>query len=562
MKLNYIELILQIKKPYKYILLFIILSLSAATLDLIGIGALVGFIQLIISDNFSNYLLTYEFIKIPEIFYTNKVLALLFFSLFVLGFFILKNLLIFLINYIKLFFFRNVHLNLATYLYLNYLSMPFKELKNINSKDIIRSIVNDIDGSINGYFNSFIELISEIIVLVFILLFLFYLQPFITILIIFYFSFFLVLFSMYSNKLIYQTGKERVKLNSIILKLIDETFGSFREIIILDKIKYFKNKFNSKNYKYLNTSFKFNLFKLMPRLIIETLLISLIAIILFYSYYMQFDSIKIISILSIYGVSSLRLAPAFGRIKAHYDTLKYYKYAIDELALNLKRNSFFNNKNFNKNLQFKNTIMIKDLNYTYDGKNNIYQNFNFEIKKYSITGLRGKSGSGKTTFLDIISGLLDDYEGKIFLDNKLIKSSELTNIIGYVPQEPFIIDDSIEANIAFGMSKELLDQKKLNKIIENVNLTELINTLPDGLKSRAGERGSRLSGGQKQRIAIARILYHDNQILILDEPSSNIDKNNTTLLIDVLNHLKITKTILIVSHDQYLLDSCDSVYSI
>ena len=221
-------------------------------------------------------------------------------------------------------------------------------------------------------------------------------------------------------------------------------------------------------------------------------------------------------------------------------------------------------KNFiKKGLGFK-KLKIEKLNFSYNDETNVFKNnINLEINYGDLIGISGKSGSGKSTFVNLITGLLQPKEGYIEIDNKNISDNikHWQNGIGYVPQNIYLIDDSIAKNIAFGEEK-IIDENKINEAIKFAQLEDFVSKLPDKLNSSVGEQGILISGGQKQRIGLARTFYKDPKIIILDEATASLDKKVENEILDLILKLKNKKTILIVSHDPNVLKHCDKVFSI
>jgi len=214
---------------------------------------------------------------------------------------------------------------------------------------------------------------------------------------------------------------------------------------------------------------------------------------------------------------------------------------------------------------FKSKIKIKNLKYKYSEKlNYILNNINLNISKGEFIGIIGSSGSGKSTLVDLLMGLLTPSSGEICIDNININDdkSSWQRKIGYVPQNIFLIDDSIKNNIAFGIEGDKIDELKLNKAIEESQLKAFINSLEIGFETKVGERGAQISGGQLQRIGIARALYNDPEILILDESTASLDTLTENGIMDSINKLKGEKTIIMISHRFSSLKDCDKIYEI
>ena len=206
---------------------------------------------------------------------------------------------------------------------------------------------------------------------------------------------------------------------------------------------------------------------------------------------------------------------------------------------------------------------MKNLNFSY-GNNTIISDSSMLIKKGKTIGIIGESGSGKSTLINLLSGLLDTYKGDILIDGKNLKkvTDSWQRSIGFVPQEVYLLDDTIVNNIAFGIDEENINLDKVNEVLKTTQLFDFINTLENGLMTRTGEKGIQLSGGQKQRIGIARALYNNPEVIFLDEPTSALDNKTEKAIISSLSNLREDITFIIISHNSDSLKGCDSIYEI
>jgi ABC-type bacteriocin/lantibiotic exporter with double-glycine peptidase domain len=285
-------------------------------------------------------------------------------------------------------------------------------------------------------------------------------------------------------------------------------------------------------------------------------------------------------IMAIFGIASIRLIPAVNSLVQAIAQVRNFSYVVDRLYLDLKEieqqqqeiddslaTSNIKNlasKSSNQSVMpFSHKLSLQNIIYRYpEVSTNAINNISFDIYKGQSIGLIGKSGSGKTTLVDIILGLLYPKSGDIQVDDVSIYQNlrAWQNLIGYIPQSIFLTDETIEKNIAFGTPDHLIDQAKLEKAIKSAQLEELIQELPQGLKTEVGERGVRLSGGQRQRVGIARALYHEREILVLDEATSALDNETEQLVNESIKSLSGTKTMIIIAHRLSTVEHCDRLY--
>jgi ATP-binding cassette subfamily C protein len=266
--------------------------------------------------------------------------------------------------------------------------------------------------------------------------------------------------------------------------------------------------------------------------------------------------------------------PSFNSISQALATIKYQTPAfklivgeIDEINRNINTDYFKkNNQNVTK-IKFEDKIKISNLSYKYPGNDNekyVFKNLNLEINFGEVVGISGASGAGKSTLVDLLAGLLRPSEGKIIIDSIDINThpSDWQKQIGYVPQDTYLVDDTIKSNIAFGVPTEKINNNDLNLAIELSQLKKLINSLPEKENSLVGEDGIKLSGGEKQRIGIARALYFRPKVLFLDEPTSSLDSKNEKLILEDIYKLGKNRTILIISHRTNIFKYCKKILNI
>ena len=260
------------------------------------------------------------------------------------------------------------------------------------------------------------------------------------------------------------------------------------------------------------------------------------------------------------------MLPSINKILMSLQNIRTHFPAVNVLnqELNLEKVTEYN-QIYENDVKFNNTIELKNINFKYSPERKFeFQNFNLTINKNQMIGLIGISGSGKSTLVDLLVGLLKPDDGEVKVDNESIKSNlrSWRSKIGYVSQSTYLMDESLENNIAYNLNSDAIDSKRINEVIELAELNELVTNLPNSTKTIVGERGSQLSGGQIQRIGIARALYRNPDILILDEATSSLDINTESKIINTIKKFKGKKTIIIISHRQSSVVHCDKIYEI
>ena len=396
-----------------------------------------------------------------------------------------------------------------------------------------------------------------------IILFLYDPKSFIFVTAISIFSF--LLLSLLTRRKLIAWAKDRTVYEAKVINKLQVSFSLYKVIKV-----FFKNDIFNKNYfvnmKKYNHAIR-NIFFItkIPRHSFEIVAVFSLSILIFFLTSQNNKIDELLVLLGLFAAAAFRILPAVVRIVTSVQSIQSNTPSIKILLTELKRKDL-NKQYLNKSdpIKFEKKITLKNIIFKYpETNNNVLKDLNLEIKKNEIIGIAGSSGSGKTTLIDIFMGLLKPDKGNLFIDGKKLNENQITSLaktIGYVPQGVFLLDDTIEKNIAFGVSENLIDKKKMISAAKNSQLHDFVTSLPKKYKTRISERGSNLSEGQKQRISIARALYFEPKILILDEATSALDYKTEKKFINFLNKLKNKKTIIMIAHRYSVLKFCQKVY--
>ena len=389
-----------------------------------------------------------------------------------------------------------------------------------------------------------------------------------------------IFFNLLGNKF-KQWGKIKSESKQEMIRILNHGLGGLKETRVIGCESYFQNQMARKARQFAKADSLFNTSQRLPRILIETALIVFIMFFISLSLiYFEQNMEEITGTMGVFALASMRLIPATSLLFGSINQLRNSNYGVNMLYLDLqeideqgvnklrKINSQINSsvdliKDQDRAITFSDQIDLNRLTYSYE---NSYQlavdDISLRIQKGQSIALIGKSGSGKTTLVDIILGLLEPKTGDILVDGKSIYSNlrSWQNMVGYIPQSIFLIDDTVERNIAFGVPDQLIDAERMDKAIKAAQLEELVAQLPEGIKTQVGERGVRLSGGQRQRIGIARALYHEREILVLDEATSALDSETERLVSEAIKSLAGTKTLIIIAHRLTTVEDCDRIY--
>ena len=464
-------------------------------------------------------------------------------------------------------FLRNLRITLIENLIKKYLSEDYLFFIKNNSAFLIRNIHDEVTRVINGVISMALNLFSEILIIIFIFL-LFAIYNFNIALSVL--SFLLILSFIYifiSKNYIQKLATIRDRFDGLFYKNLKEIFENIKIIKIHKKEDFFIKKFSQINTASSNAQFRYNLIALSPRIFFE---LFLIIIIIFFLLFFSNKDKNLIYIIALYVAGAVRLIPAISKILNSlynirfnlvsfnnlYSDLKVYKERILERCIPATVSKF----NFFKSIRFVDVKFYHDKERGY-----ILDDFNIEIEKNKFIGIIGKTGSGKSTFIDLISGLIFPKSGEVVIDNNIVLNSnnieEWKKKIGYLPQEITLLDDTIAANIAFGIDQEKIDVNKLKKSIKDSNLGDFIENLPLQENTIVGERGLKISGGERQRIGLARVLYHTSDILLLDEFTSSLDYSTELNILNIISKIP-NKTKILITHREENLQFCDKVFEI
>ncbi len=457
--------------------------------------------------------------------------------------------------------------NLSNRLYISYINQDFIYYTNNNKSKMIQFLQTEMVYFFN-FFESLMGLIAELILLSGIYLLVIFIEPRgILILTISYFLAGIIYYKIL-NKRIKSWGNLRLSIDQTLSKLILETFNVIKEIILNNKHSNFINIFRSEN----SIKARYSAFQLtanqLPRIYFELVAIISIIAFIFLLVYLNTDPNLIIFILAILGAASFKLLPSVNKVITYYQGVSYYSSSFFKIYNELQDLDIDKKmlEPLNKKVNFNYSIIIKNVSYNYSETSLIFNKINLKINKGDFIGVKGKSGVGKSTLVNLLTGLINPTSGQILLDNDQINKykRQFQNIIGYVSQNIFLLDESIKKNIAFELDDKFIDNERIISSLQMVDLYDWAIKQKKGLNTSVGEGGVKISGGQRHRIGIASALYKDPEILFFDEPTSALDKETQTEIMNTIRKLSSfnKKTIIIVSHDESVLKICKSVYEI
>ena len=549
--------------------LLLIMILIMAMLDMIGVVSIVPFVAMLTNPGLieTNFILNrmFQTSRILGVENDQQFLFILGLSVFILLVFSITFKAF--ITYIQVRFTQMCQYNISKRLMEGYLNQPYSWFLNRHSADLGKNILSEVGTIISIGFNPIIAIISKGCVSIALITILIVADPKLAIIISLSLGGTYMFFFYFIRKYLNRIGDERFESNRLRYTKITEAFGATKEVKAGGLEQIYVKFFSKAAKNFALTQASSDLVSQLPRFILEIIVFGGILLIVLYMKSRTGNFNNTLPIISLYVFAGYRLMPALQSIYASFTQLVFLGPSLNKINNDLK-----NLKPFNKNqdkgiLSLNNSITLRNVHFNYPNASRAaLKDVSFNILAKTTVGLVGATGSGKTTIVDIILGLLEPQKGALEIDGKVIKSNNARSwqkSIGYVPQHIFLSDDTIAANIAFGVETKYINQELVEKVAKIANLHDfVIEELPDQYQTTIGERGIRLSGGQRQRIGIARALYHNPQVLILDEATSALDNQTEQAVMEAVNNLSKNITIILIAHRLNTLKNCDTIFKI
>ena len=547
------------------IIIFIVLNIILVFFETLSIAIIPLIIDFVISEK----PLLPEYWSLIDNFYvrSSKNNLILYASIFIVFLFISKNIYILGLVYYQETLKAKFRSDLKKIFFTMYLSAPFEIINSYNSSKILRNTDQETSSYVSNFF-LILKIFKDFFLFLLILILLMSVNFFVTVISVLILIFLLILYFFLFHKKLHKFGEDGLDAKNSLIKWILQSLNTIKDIKISKKESKVLQKFISKVDIFENSRKKISFIQAIPNSIFEIIFVIIIFTLIIFMSNVQVENI--LPILSLYIISFIRLLPVFGKfgqiisaLRSSYPSVLHLNSEFQKLEKfqNIKKKKI--NKSIDK-IEFEKSLNINNIDFEYfNGDKKIFNNFNLSIKKGKSIGFVGKSGSGKTTLINIISGLLSPTKGQITSDNVDISSNiDLwQKKIGLVPQDNFLLDDTILKNIIFLDDENKIDKNRLENAIHYSSLSKFINELSLGINTSVGEGGAFLSGGQIQRIILARVLYNDPEILILDEFTNSLDPKSENHILEKLNLLKIekNKNLFIISHKMKPLKLCDEI---
>ena len=551
----------------KRAILLMSMIIIMALVDTIGVASILPFIAVLVNpDLVETNIILYNLFQIFGLVGVETIREFLF-ALGIAVFILLIFSLIFksLIIYAQSRFIEMRQYSIAKRLVETYLHQPYSWFLNHHSADLGKNILSEIDYIVQGGLKPFLEIVSRGVVIIALVSLLFVANPIIASITCLLLGGTYCLIFLFIRGYLNQLGERRVNSNKLRFLAITEVFGAVKEVKVAGLEKIYIKRFIDPAQIFAKTNASTAVISQLPRFVLEATAFGGMLLIILFMMSQTGSFNDALPLISLYAYAGYRLMPALQQIYSYFIELRLVGPSLDVLSEDIK-NFDTPNMNYQQNKIFiKKDIILKNVNFTYPNTSRItLKNLNITIPSKTTVGIIGTTGSGKTTTVDIILGLLKPQEGYLKIDGNLITDHNIRSwqkSIGYVPQQIYLSDDTIAANIAFGEDPKTIDYSIVEKVSKIANLHNfVIEELPNNYQTNIGERGIRLSGGQRQRIGIARALYHNPQVLILDEATSSLDNQTEKAVMDAVDNLRMEITIIIIAHRLSTVKNCNNIF--
>lgn len=560
--------ILSHKQRFQMIGMFIII-LIGSFLELLGVSAMMPFVQALLSPNElvqKSYI--QFFMKLFGVYDNRSLLIMVGIGIVII--YIIKNIYLAISSYLQVTYSHNTKRQLAVLMLKSFMDRPYSFFVENGSGVILRGVSDDMLGVYNIIFNLFKMGVEGFVVIV-IAIYLIITDPILAsgVLIIGLLCMAIIVFGV--KKMLTRMSIAFRDASVELGKYVMQISGGIKDIIVFNRRQMFIDGYNKEYEKANVAGIRYEFSGLVPERIIEAGCISGMIIMVLIRLYMGVSAEEFVPKMAVFAMSAFRILPSISRLTGNIGTLIYGRPMLEATYENYmiakeytqRKQELVVNEEDTEDRSFEREIVIKDIDWQYPkGKSKVLDHINLTIRKGEAIGIVGESGSGKSTLADILLRLYEPQNGEITMDGIDVSSipNTWTRVLTYVPQSVFLMDDTIRANVVFG--SECSGDNEVWEALRKASLDVFVRELPDGLDTVVGERGVKFSGGQRQRIAIARALYVNPQIMILDEATSALDNETEEAVMEAIDSLAGTMTLIIIAHRVTTLRNCDHIYEI
>ena len=542
--------------------LLLVLFLLTSFFDALSLAILFPFIQILV--NFQDFQSSYGWF-FESINLTSKSEIITFLGITLVSLFIIKALASILVNWAILRITYNRQAKIKTSLLHKYLNMHYRKYIEGNSARYIQ-MIQTMSMQFIKVLQGFLRLLSDGLIFLSIVIVLAIVEGPLLIYVGGMMIVLLLIYDIFFKKLLDSQSRAITDSSVQVTKTVNESIQGLKEIKILGKQNFFEDILQENVDIYAKNNIYADLIRTQPKHIIELIFVIAFTLAVVFFTPLQNDFQSLIPTLGVFLFAAIRLMPTLNQMLASVNVLRIGYYPTTLLFEDMTTKQDLEEDDYKANILKDGftSMLLKNVFFSYkNDKEHQLNGISLQVDRNKSIGLFGQSGSGKTTLVDVMLGLLEPSKGEIHLNNKIVKNNkEFRNLVAYIPQDIFIINDSVKNNITLTGRDEVVDDVLLEDVVLRSRLKEVINNLPEGINTNIGERGVKLSGGQKQRIAIARALYNKREVLIMDEATSALDNNTEKEIIDEIRKLKGKVTMVVIAHRLTTLQHCDEIYEI
>ncbi len=555
------------KDRRKFILLLFV-NITSSFVGLAGIASIMPFVALVSNPEsvFKNKYLSmaYHYFK-----FTDLHSFIIFSGVSILIIFVFSNIVLAYSLWFNIGFTRRVSFNLTKTLFSYYISQEYEFFLKRNSSDLVKNIFSEVGHVINHVIKHGVELISKGILSFFIVVFLVFMSPSAAFLVVAVLGGMYALIYIFIRKRITKSGVDRVKTNKDRFTAANEAFGGIKDVKLLGKESVYLTRFSNAAFGYESTLAVVQVLSHIPKYALETIAFGGMLLLVISLFMINGDLENVLPLIALYTFAGYRLMPSLEIVFKAFASIRGSSASLNLLYKEIEKSKAdhvpVSDKPDKSRISFNEKLDLKNIVFYYKGfDKSIINDISLSVKANSAIGFVGHTGSGKTTTVDIILGLLKPRSGELLVDGVPVVEENMRswqNQMGYVPQHIYLADDTITRNIAFGIPDSEIDMDAVIRAAGIANIKSFIESdLPEKYNTVVGERGVRLSGGQRQRIGIARALYHDPSVLVFDEATSALDNLTEAAVMDAIDNIMGTKTIIIIAHRITTVKKCDTIY--